>query len=142
MDRSGLERVYSCKTDDELHTLAVERKSLEPQAQSVLWDELRRRELTLPLLPHTQPSDRMSGENPAWNLPAKSAAVVMLVGWGALGLRLVIAVAREHQLLNLLLLSVVSWGPLLAAIPWGTKRALRNREHSHSPTRSHRRQRN
>lgn len=139
MDRSGLERVYSCKTNDELLALAVERKSLEPQAQSVLWDELRRRKLTLPLLPHATPSDRMSGENPAWNLPAKSAAVVMLLGWGALGLRLVIAVAREHQLLNLLLLFVVFWGPLLAAIAWGAKRALRNRTHSSARNDRHKR---
>jgi hypothetical protein len=82
VDRSGLDRVYSCKTDDELLALAVERKSLEQEAQSVLWDELRRRKLPLSFLPHMKASDRMSGENPAWNLPAKCAGAAAVLARG------------------------------------------------------------
>jgi hypothetical protein len=61
VDRSELQRVYSDKTDDELLALAVERKSLEPEAQSLLWDELQRRKLTDPHLVHPNALDEMSG---------------------------------------------------------------------------------
>ena len=138
MDRSGLERVYLSKTDDELLALAVERKSLEPEAQSVLGEELRRRKLTHRHLLHPSASGGMSGQNLAWNLPAKVAAVVLLVGCGAFGLTVVIAVAREHRFPNLVLLVLLIGGQFLQQ-SHGEPSALFETEPIH-PAREHRRE--
>jgi len=117
------------KTDDELLALALERKSLEPAAQSVLWVELRRRKLTYPRLLHPPASNEIRGQNLAFNLSAKVGAVVMLVAYGALGLTLAVAVAREHQFFKLVLVFVLFWGPLFAVTAWAAHRAFRNRPH-------------
>jgi hypothetical protein len=127
VDIFRLELVYVSKTDDELLALALERKSLEPAAQSVLWAELRRRKLTHPRLLHPSASTEIGGQNLAFNLSAKVGAVVMLVAYGALGLTLAIAVAREHQFFKLVLVFMLFWGPIFAVIAWATHRALRNR---------------
>ena len=53
-----LTSIYSSKTDDELLALAVERHSLEPEAQAALWAELKRRRLTDPSLrPRSMPDE-------------------------------------------------------------------------------------
>jgi hypothetical protein len=82
VDRAALQEVYSAKTDDELLALAVERGSLEGEAQSVLWDELRRRKLTDRHLLHPRPSDELNRRNLAFSLPAKIGGAVMLIAVG------------------------------------------------------------
>ena len=54
-----LTSLYSSKTDDELLALAVERHSLEPEAQSALWAELKRRKVTDPSLRHHSMPDEL-----------------------------------------------------------------------------------
>jgi len=54
-----LTSLYSSKTDDELLALAVERHSLEPEAESALWAELKRRKLTDPSLRHHSMPDEL-----------------------------------------------------------------------------------
>jgi hypothetical protein len=137
VDHPDLERVYSAKTNDELIALAAQRRSLEPDAQTVLWTELRRRKLTDSHLLRPSAAYKTPSQNLSFNLPAKAGAVVILLVLGAFGLTLGIAAAREHQFFNLALIFVLFWGPILAAIAWGTQRALRNRPHSSSRNQRH-----
>jgi hypothetical protein len=130
VDHPDLELVYSAKTDDELFALAADRRSLEPDAQSVLWTELRRRKLSDSHPLHPRATDEIPKTNLAFNLPAKVGAAVMLLGLGAFGLTLGIAAAREHRFFNLVLVLVLFWGPIFATIVWATQHALRNRPHS------------
>ena len=77
MDHPDLERVYSAKTDDELIALAAQRRSLEPDAQTVLWTELRRRKLTDSRLLRPGAAYKTPSQNLSFNLPAKAGAVVI-----------------------------------------------------------------
>jgi hypothetical protein len=126
---SAFANVYSSKTDDELLVLAGERKSLTPEAQSALWAELGRRRLTDPHLLHRNTRDEVSpsGENPAFNFPAKVAAVTMGLAVVAMLLTLARVAAHDHVLPKAILVVALVWGPIFAALAWGTRRALRNR---------------
>jgi hypothetical protein len=119
--------IYLSKTDDELIALAVNRHSLEPEAQSALWDELRRRNLTYPHLRARPAEIPLPGQNPAFNTPAKLAALMMCLGLVGLGLTYRIAVAQVHQLGIFVAACVLGWGPIFFFIAWATRRALRNR---------------
>ena len=119
---------YLSKTNDELLTLASIRHSLEPEAQSALWDELRRRELTDPRLRLcTMDEIPFRAQNPAFNTPAKIAALVMSVGLVGLALTYLIAAAQVHQLGIFVVACVLIWGPIFLFVAWATRRALRNR---------------
>ena len=128
MDTNSLERVYSLKTDDELVALAGERNSLEPEARSVLWTELRRRKLTDPSVLHRRATDEVAPltQNPAFNFPAKAAAGLMGLGVAGVLLTLIIAAAQVHLLFKFILAFVLVWGPIFAVLAWATRRALRN----------------
>ena len=95
-----LTAIYSSKTDDELLALAVERHSLEPAAQSALWAELKRRKLTDPSLRHRSMTDELPfpKQNPAFNTPAKIAALWMFLSLVGLGLTFAIAAGKAHVL--------------------------------------------
>jgi hypothetical protein len=125
VDTSALERLYSSETDDELLAIAVERKSLEQEAQSVLWAELRRRKLTDPRLLHP-PSPPEAPQNPAFNIPAKVAAIIMGLMLAGLSLALIVAIQRAHAGFKFALVFVLLWGSIFAALAWATRRALRN----------------
>ena len=128
MDASSLEHVYSSKTDDELLALAVERTSLEPEAQSILWAELRRRKLTDPRFLHRRASDEVppSAQNPAFNFPAKTAAVVMFLWCAGFLLIFIRLAAHDHVLTSAILVFVLVWGPIFAVLAWLARRALRD----------------
>ena len=128
MDANSLERVYSLKTDDELVALAGERNSLEPEARSVLWTELRRRKLTGPSVLHRRATDEVAplAQNPAFNFPAKAAAGSMVLACAGFLLTLIIAAAHVHLLFKVILAFVLVWGPIFAILAWATRRALRN----------------
>lgn len=128
MDASGLEHVYSSKTDDELLALAVERNSLEPQARSVLWAELRRRKLTDPRFLHRRAIDEVPPltQNPAFNFPARTAAGLMVLACAGFLFTIVIAAAQVHLLFKVILAFVLVWGPIFVVLAWATRRALRN----------------
>ena len=120
--------VYLSKTNDEILALAVSRHSLEPEAQSALWDELRRRKLTDPRLRLRARSDGAPvGQNPAFNTPAKIAALAMCAGLVGLALTYIIAVAQGHQLGIFIVACALIWGPIFLFIAWATRRALRDR---------------
>jgi hypothetical protein len=121
------ESIYLSKTDDELLALAVNRHSLEPEAQSALWDELRRRKLTDPHLRARPDEIPLRGQNPAFNTPARIAALVMCLGLVGLGLTYILAVAQVHQLGIFVAACVLVWGPIFLFIAWATRRTLRNR---------------
>ena len=106
--------IFLSKTSDELLALAVSRHSLEPEAQSALWDELRRRKLTDPHLRLRASPDETPpvGQNPAFNTPAKIAALAMCVGLVGLGLTYIIAVAQGHQLGIFVVACALVWGPI------------------------------
>jgi hypothetical protein len=72
-------------------------------------------------------------QNPAFNTPAKIAALWMFLSLVGLGLSFAIAAAKAHMLGTLVLGYVLIWGPIFAAIAWATHRALRNRT-PRSPT--------
>jgi hypothetical protein len=126
-----LTSIYSSKTDDELLVLAVERHSLEPEAQSALWAELKRRRLTDPALRHGSMPDEVPflKQNPAFNTPAKIAAVLLLLWIVGLGLTYVIASSQDHMLGTLVVGYVLIFGPIFGAIAWATRRALRSSTH-------------
>ena len=128
MDAPSLEHVYSSKTDDELLALAVERTSLEPEAQSVLSAELRRRKLTDPRFLHHRATDEVAplAKNPAFNFPAKAAAGLIFLACAGFLLTLIIAAAQVHLLLKFILAFVLVWSPIFAVLAWVTRRALRN----------------
>jgi len=128
MDAHSLEHVYSSKTDDELLALAVERTSLEREAQSVLAGELRRRKLTDPRFPHHRATDGVVplAQNPAFNFPARAAAGLMFLGCAGVLLTLIIAAAQVHLLFKFVLAFALVWGPIFAILAWATRRALRN----------------
>jgi hypothetical protein len=119
--------IYLSKKSDELLALAVGRHSLEPEAQSALWDELRRRKLTDPRLRAKPDETPPAGQNPAFNAPAKIAAVVMCAGLVGLVLTYIIAAAQGHQLGIFITACALIWGPIFLFIAWATRRALRNR---------------
>ena len=121
--------IYLSKTNDELLALAVDLRSLEPDAQSALWDELRRRKLTDPRLrPRSGPDEiPFIAQNPAFNTPAKIAAIVTCLGLLGLGLTFIIAAAQVHQLGIVAVAYVLIWGPIFLVIGWATRRALHNR---------------
>ena len=124
--------IYLSKTSDELLVLAASRHSLEPEAQSALWDELRRRKLTDPRLRLRLTPDETPpvGQNPAFNTPAKIAALVMCGGLVGLALTYIIAVAQGHRLGIFVVGCALVWGPIFLFIAWATRRALRNRGRS------------
>jgi hypothetical protein len=127
VDAYSLEQTYSSKTDDELLALAVERTSLEPEAQSILSAELRRRKLTDPRFLHHRATDEAAlAQNPAFNFPAKAAAGLMFLGCVGVLLTLIIAAAQVHLLFKFILVFVLVWGPIFAVLAWATRRALRN----------------
>jgi hypothetical protein len=128
VDASSLEHVYSSKTDDELLALAVERTSLEPEARSILWAELRRRKLTDPRFLHRRATDEVSpsAQNPAFNFPAKVAAGVASLGCTGVLLAFIIAAAHGRVLLSAILAVVLVWGPIFAVLAWLARRALRD----------------
>ena len=128
--------VFACKTDDELLVLAVNRRSLEPDAQSALWDELRRRNLTDPRLrPHPKPDEiPFPANNPAFNTPAKIGfALIVLFFYGTAATFFIGLIRKDvhwkQELLTLLLGFLFIFGPIFAAVAWGTRRALRNSAH-------------
>jgi hypothetical protein len=124
-----LTSIYSSKTDDELLALAVERHSLEPEAQAALWAELKRRKLTDPSLRHRSMPDEVPfpKQNPAFNTPAKIAAVSIFLWMVGLGLTFAIAASQAHMLGTLVVAYILICGPIFAAIAWATHRALHNR---------------
>jgi hypothetical protein len=126
---SAFAGVYSSKTDDELLGLAAEYKSLTPEAQSALWAELRRRKLTDPHFLHCGTPEGVppSGENAAFNFPAKVGAVTMFVAVIALLLTLARVAAYDHVLPKAILVVALVWAPIFAALVWATRRALRSR---------------
>ena len=67
---------YSAKTDDELLELFLERRSLESEAESLLWDEIKRRKLKVPHHRANPERDDVPflQQNPAFNAPAKIGA--------------------------------------------------------------------
>ena len=124
-----LTSIYSSKTDDELLALAVERHSLEPEAQSALWAELKRRKLTDPSLRHHAMPEELPfpKQNPAFNTPAKIGALAIFLWTVGMGLTYAIAASHAHMLGTLVVGYVLICGPIFAGIAWGTHRALRNR---------------
>jgi len=119
--------IYLSKTSDELLALAVSHHSLEPAAQSALWDELRRRKLTDPRLRAKPDETTLVGQNPAFNAAAKIAAVVMCAGLVGLVFTYIIAAGQGHQLGLFIAAYALVWGPVFLLIAWATRRALRNR---------------
>jgi len=51
---------------------------------------------------------------------------LMFLGCAGLLLTLVIAAANVHLLFKFILAFVLVWGPILAALVWATRRALRS----------------
>jgi len=123
-----LASVYASKTDDELLTLAVERRSLESEAQSALWAELHRRKLTSSgLRPRATPDDPpFTKQNPAFNTPAKIGAAWFLLALIGFGLVFATVAYKAHLLGTAVLTYVLVWGPIFAMIAWATHRTIRN----------------
>lgn len=123
-----LGNVYSSKTDDELLSLAADRASLEPEAQTALWAELKRRKMTDPHLWQNAAPDEVPfrAQNPAFNTPAKIAYGVLFVCFAAIGIRVLIEM-DSREFLKFVLAFILLWGPIFAVIAWATRRALRGR---------------
>jgi hypothetical protein len=128
VDSDSLKTLYASKTDGELLDLASDRRDLEHEARLLLFDELHRRELKLPgVLPRTTSSNEInpSSQNPAFNLPAKIAFAIFVVGWGSLAIEALIALVRSPTMPYMVLSTLVICGPIFGGIVWATRRALR-----------------
>ena len=125
-------QLYRAKTDDELLALEADRDSLVPEARALLAQELARRGLALRRPPTHVESDTVLHleKNPAFNAPAKVGYILLaLFVFGIVASFLVAIVARDldwkQELSTVALVMLLFWGPIFAAIAWGTRRNLR-----------------
>jgi hypothetical protein len=129
--KNDLSSSYSAKTDDELLELFLDRRSLEPEAQSLLWDQIRLRRLKVP---HYQTAPELDEvpflqQNAAFNTPAKIGASIFILAFFVLLVELVFLPKydtewRKHfaYIFGGFLLV---FGPIFAGIALVTRRMLK-----------------
>ncbi len=146
MEPNSLEAFYSSKSDDELLSLATDSGSLTDEAREVLARELAKRHLRATYItlspapnaagkhafPHIRSDAINRDENPAFNLPAKIAWLVLFVfTWGtAIGvLAPIVRYDNEwkREIASIAVGIVLVFGPIFAAIAWATRRHFRNK---------------
>jgi len=134
---------YSAKTDDELLELFLERRSLEPEAESLLWDEIKRRRLKVPHHHAAPEPDEVPflHQNPALNTPAKIGASIFILAFLVLFVELVFLPKydpewRKHfaYIFGGFLLI---FGPIFAGIALVTRRMLKRIRDFKAPRRHH-----